>query len=231
MLSSDSSVTGLGGDEILCNALETLSLSVERNTILYGQTGQEASDTDVWWWHMQVDAWKCMEQFRRKPHQNNRRFVEWHQKYCPELYPFVAFQLMQMAANWNLSHLTEIDFIVKPFGREKEVSVFSQDFATPFIQYNADGRFQSFMTCKDFLQHFRQHTFLVESTLANQDSPVDKTAKLNALHRLAQLRGQGEHVAFFFNGSEGSPPARMIPENTLVFYFAQQVTLTFPARL
>ena len=61
---------------------------------------------------------------------------------------------------------------------------------------------------------------------------MDKSAKLRTLNSLEQLRGRNEGIALFFNGCEpGSPPAGDIPAGTLVIYFAQSATLTFPDRL
>ena len=63
-------------------------------------------------------------------------------------------------------------------------------------------------------------------------SDVDKSNKLSSLKNLARLRGQNEGIALFYNGKEpGLPPAQTIPAGTLVIYFAQQATLTYPYRL
>ena len=134
---------------------------------------------------------------------------------------------MWQASGWDLWFLTEIDFVIKAHAAEECDS--SADFLTPF-RLGRPGADSAYLSGRRFRQLFNRD-FLVESTLAN-GSDVDKSGKLRTLNRLSQLRRQNECVALFYNGNEpGSPPARHIPEGTLVIYFARQATLTYPRRL
>ena len=226
--SPDSSVTGVGGEEILYNALQELGFVIERNRILRQEDGQEADAHSQLLWHQQLDAWKYVTALNTG-HVNrmNRAWSAWQQKYAPNSAPWQVEQLMWQASGWDLRYLTEIDFVIKAHAAEECDS--SADFLTPF-RLGRPGADSAYLSGRRFRQLFNRD-FLVESTLAN-GSDVDKSGKLRTLNRLSQLRRQNECVALFYNGNEpGSPPARHIPEGTLVIYFAQQATLTYPRRL
>ena len=226
--SPDSSVTGVGGEEILYNALQELGFVIERNRILRQEDGQEADAHSQWLWHQQVDAWKYVTALKTgHVSRINRAWSAWQQKYAPNSAPWQVEQLMWQASGWDLWFLTEIDFVIKAHAAEECDS--SADFLTPF-RLGRPGADSAYLSGRRFRQLFNRD-FLVESTLAN-GSDVDKSGKLRTLNRLSQLRRQNECVALFYNGNEpGSPPARHIPEGTLVIYFAQQATLTYPRRL
>ena len=224
--SRDSSVTGVGGEEILCSALQELGFGIERNRIVRKCDGQEADANSQQCWHQQVDAWKY---FARQGHFSSatRAWNAWAQEYAPFCTPEDVERLMWQASWWDLRGLTEIDFILKP--STAWPSDVSADFPTPFSLWRP-GAALRFLSGRQFRQLFTRG-FLVESTLAN-GSYVDKSAKLQTLQRLASIRGQSEGIALFYNGTEfGSPPARNIPPETLVIYFAQSATVTFPSRL
>eukprot|EP00439_Symbiodinium_sp_Y106_P034189 s8601_g4.t1 len=184
-----------------------------RNRILRQEDGQEADAHSQWLWHQQVDAWKYVTALKTgHVSRINRAWSAWQQKYAPNSAPWQVEQLMWQASGWDLWFLTEIDFVIKAHAAEECDS--SADFLTPF-RLGRPGADSAYLSGRRFRQLFNRD-FLVESTLAN-GSDVDK---------------QNECVALFYNGNEpGSPPARHIPEGTLVIYFAQQATLTYPRRL
>ena len=127
--SPDSSVTGVGGEEILYNALHELGFIIERNRILRRDTGQEADLQSQQQWHMQVDAWKyyCAQHDSRAM----KAWSAWRQKYAPHAPWWDVERLMLQASHRDLRALTEIDFVIKAH-RAEECDL-SADFPTPFI--------------------------------------------------------------------------------------------------
>ena len=230
--SPDSSVTGVDGEEILCGALQALGFDIERNLILQKDNGQEADPHTQSRWRTQVDAWKYFTA-RRAGHVSraNKAWFAWRQKYAPnEASAWVVEMMMWQAAWWDLRFVTEIDLVIKPPATEECELI--ANFPTPFLLYRP-GAASSYLCGRDFRRLFT-HGILVESTLANGSdvAHVDKSAKLHTLDGLAQKRRRNEGIAPFYNGVEpGSPPARNIPAGTLVIYFAQRATMTYPERL
>ena len=168
--SPDSSVTGVGGEEILYNALQELGFVIERNRILRQEDGQEADAHSQWLWHQQVDAWKYVTALKTgHVSRINRAWSAWQQKYAPNSAPWQVEQLMWQASGWDLWFLTEIDFVIKAHAAEECDS--SADFLTPF-RLGRPGADSAYLSGRRFRQLFNRD-FLVESTLAN-GSDVDK---------------------------------------------------------